>query len=66
MSSHFSYFIKKVTAIFYAAAINSCEICSVIQFLNTKGLNAAKIHCEVCEIYGHIVLSEGKERQGCC
>lgn len=47
-------------------AVTSCEVWPMIQFLNTNGHSAAKIHCELCEIYGPSVMSEGKVRQWCC
>jgi hypothetical protein len=36
----------------------SYEIRAVIRFLHAKNMNAAKIHRELCAVYGQNVLSE--------
>jgi hypothetical protein len=41
------------------------EICTVIHFLHTKNMSAAEIHCELCVIYSHNVMSDGTVRQWC-
>lgn len=43
----------------------SCKVCAVIRFLYVKRSSAAEIHQELCLVYGHTVMSEGKVRQ-CC
>jgi len=43
----------------------SCEVRSVIRFINAKGVNAAQIHRELIEVYGPGVMDEGKVRQWC-
>lgn len=43
----------------------SCEVRSVIRFLNARGYNAAEIHRQLCETYGPTAMSEGKVRQWC-
>jgi transposase len=44
---------------------SSCEIRSVIRFLHANDMNAAKIHFELCAVYGQNVMSEGTVRQWC-
>jgi len=39
------------------------EIQAVIWFFNTKNLTAAKIHQQLCGVYGTSAMSEGKMRQ---
>jgi hypothetical protein len=41
----------------------SCEICTVIRFLQAKNMSAAEIHRELCMVYGQYVMSEGTVRQ---
>ena len=51
-----------------SAKINTpttCDVRSVIRFLNARGHNAAEIYCQLCESYGSITMSEGKVRQWC-
>jgi hypothetical protein len=43
----------------------SCEICSVICFLQAKNLSAVEIYCELWVVYGQNVMSEGTVRQWC-
>ena len=46
-----------------AVAINnppSCEVGSVIRFLDPKSCNNYEIHCKLCEVYGPAVISEGQ------
>jgi hypothetical protein len=40
----------------------TCEIRSVIQFLNAKDMSAAKIHRELCAVYDQNVMREGTVR----
>jgi len=50
------------------AAINnpaSCEVRAVIWFLLARNNNAAKIHMQLCEVYGPNVVSDSKVRQWC-
>lgn len=35
-----------------------CEIRIVIRFLNAKGTKAAKIRCQIREVYGKNIMSE--------
>jgi hypothetical protein len=44
---------------------DSCEIRVVFRFLHAKNMSAAKIHRELCAVYGQNVPSEGTVRQ-CC
>jgi hypothetical protein len=41
----------------------SCELRAVIRFLHARNLSAVEIHCELCEVYGQNVMSEGTVRQ---
>jgi hypothetical protein len=41
----------------------SCEICAAICFPHAKNMSAAKIHHELCVVYGQNVMSEGTVRQ---
>jgi hypothetical protein len=43
----------------------SRKIHTVIHFLHTKNMSAAEIHCELCVIYSHNVMSDGTVRQWC-
>jgi transposase len=43
----------------------SCKIRAIIRFLHTKNMSAAEMHCELCAVYGEIVMSEGTVRQWC-
>jgi len=43
----------------------SCEVRAAIQFLLARNNNAAKIHRQLCEVYGPNVMSESKVRQWC-
>jgi hypothetical protein len=36
----------------------SCEIRAVIRFLRANDMSAAKIHCELCAVYGQNVMSK--------
>jgi methyl coenzyme M reductase gamma subunit len=40
----------------------SCELRSVIKFLNTKNVRPAEIYRQVCEVYGENVMSDGMVR----
>ncbi|XP_067127515.1 histone-lysine N-methyltransferase SETMAR-like [Centruroides vittatus] len=41
-----------------------CEVRAVIRFLSAKGSKAAEIHCQISEVYGESVMSDGMERSG--
>jgi hypothetical protein len=41
----------------------SCEIQSVIKFLNAKNVCPAEIDQQVCEVYGENAMSDGKVRR---
>jgi hypothetical protein len=43
----------------------SCEIRSVIKFLNAKNVHLAEIYRQVCEVYGENAVSDGKVRRWC-
>jgi hypothetical protein len=43
----------------------SCEIRSVIKFLNAKNVRPAEIYWQVCEVYGENVMSDGMVRRWC-
>jgi hypothetical protein len=43
----------------------SFEIRAVIRFLHARNLSAAKIHRELCVVYGQKVMSERTVRQWC-
>jgi hypothetical protein len=44
----------------------SCEIRSVIRFLDAKITSAAEIHRELCAaVYGQNIMSQGTVRQWC-
>lgn len=38
----------------------SCDVMSMIYFLNTESHNTAKVHCELGEIDGPTIISEEK------
>jgi hypothetical protein len=40
----------------------SCEIQSVIKFLNAKNVCPAEIYWQVCEVYGENSMSDGMVR----
>jgi hypothetical protein len=42
----------------------SCEIRSVIKFLNAKNVRQAEIYRQVCEVYGQNAMSDGMVRSG--
>jgi hypothetical protein len=42
-----------------------CEIRTVIRFLHTRNMSAAKIQREFCTVYGRNVMCEGTVRQWC-
>jgi hypothetical protein len=37
---------------------HSCQVRAVIRFLHTIGQSAAKIHCQLCRVYGDNVMSD--------
>jgi hypothetical protein len=39
----------------------SCEIHTVIHFLHAKNTSDAKLHCELCALYGQNIMSEGTQ-----
>jgi hypothetical protein len=41
----------------------SCEIRSVIKFLNAKNVRPAEIYWQVCEVYGENAVSDGMVRR---
>jgi hypothetical protein len=41
----------------------SCEIRSVIKFLNAKNVCPAEIYQQVCEVYGENAMSDGMVRR---
>jgi transposase len=43
----------------------SCEIWSVIKFLNVKSVCLAKIYQQVCEVYGENAVSDGMVSRWC-
>jgi len=43
----------------------SCEIRSVIKFLNAKNVRPAEIYRQVCEVYGENAMSDGMVRRWC-
>jgi hypothetical protein len=43
----------------------SCEIWSVIKFLNAKNVRPAEIYQQVCEVYGENAMSDGMVRRWC-
>jgi hypothetical protein len=43
----------------------SCEIRSVIKFLNAKNVRPAEIYRQVCEVYGENDMSDGMVRRWC-
>jgi hypothetical protein len=43
----------------------SCEIRSVIQFLNSKTVRPAEMYRQVCEVYGENAMSDGMVRIWC-
>ena len=40
-----------------------CEICSVIRYLSAKGEKAVEIHCNICEVHGQNIMSDGMVRK---
>jgi uncharacterized protein YecA (UPF0149 family) len=43
----------------------SCEIRSVIKFLNAKNVHLAEIYRQVCEVYEENTMSDGIVRRWC-
>jgi hypothetical protein len=43
----------------------SCDIRSVIKFLNSKNIRLAQIYRQVCEVYGENAMSDGIVRRWC-
>jgi hypothetical protein len=43
----------------------SCEILSVVHFLQVNNMSAAEIHGKLCVVYGQDVMNEGTVRQWC-
>jgi hypothetical protein len=43
----------------------SCEIRSVITFVNAKNVRPAEIYRQVCEVYGENAVSYGMVRRWC-
>jgi hypothetical protein len=43
----------------------SCEIRSVIKFLNDRNVRPAEIYRQVCEVYGEDAMSDGMVRRWC-
>jgi hypothetical protein len=43
----------------------SCEIRSVIKFLNAKNVRPAEIYRQVCKVYGENAVSDGMVRRWC-
>lgn len=43
----------------------SCEIRAVIRFLHAKGISAAEIHRQLCQVYGENIITEAAVRQWC-
>jgi hypothetical protein len=43
----------------------SCEIRSVIKFLNAKNVRPAEIYWQVCTFYGENAMSDGLVRRWC-
>jgi hypothetical protein len=43
----------------------TCEIQSVIKFLNAKNVRLAEIYWQVCEVYGENAMSDGMMRRWC-
>jgi transposase len=43
----------------------SCEIRSMIKFLNAKNIRPAEIYRQVCEVYGENAMSDGMVRRWC-
>ncbi|XP_075229659.1 uncharacterized protein LOC142329169 isoform X17 [Lycorma delicatula] len=43
----------------------SCEVRSVIKFMNAKRLNASEIHRQICEVYGSNAMSDSCVRKWC-
>jgi hypothetical protein len=41
----------------------TCEIRSVIKFLNAKSVRPAEIYWQVCEVYGENAMSDGMMRR---
>jgi hypothetical protein len=39
------------------------EIRSVIRYLSAKGVKAVVIHCNICEVYGQNIMSDGMVRK---
>jgi hypothetical protein len=43
----------------------SCDIRSVIKFLNAKNVHPAEIYWHICEVYGENAISDGMVRRWC-
>jgi hypothetical protein len=43
----------------------TCEIGSVIKFLNAKNVCPVEIYQQVCEVYGENAMSDGMVRRWC-
>jgi transposase len=43
----------------------TCEVRSVIRFLNAKNVRPAEIHRQIVEVYGEGVMNEGNVRKWC-
>ena len=39
------------------------EIRSIIRFLNARNMRASGIHCQICEVYGENVMTDGMVRK---
>ncbi|GBO40716.1 hypothetical protein AVEN_225128-1 [Araneus ventricosus] len=42
--------------------IADCEVCSVMWFLNAKNVKPAEIHCQLVDIYGEKIMTDGMVR----
>jgi hypothetical protein len=43
----------------------SCEIRSVIKFLNAENVRSSKIYQQVCEVHGQNAVNDGMVRRSC-
>ena len=43
----------------------NCEVQAVINFLHAEGQSAAKIHRQLCHVYGDNVMSDSCMREWC-
>jgi len=43
----------------------TCEMQSVIHFLNAKNMKPAEIHCQLCDVYGEHAMSSSMVGDGC-